>query len=289
MIALVPALAPALSSVGDRVGLGLAGLVVGVLVGLTGAGGSSVLTPLLVLIYGLPATAAVGTDLVAALVMKPVGGLVHLHHRTVRWDIVTWLSFGSVPGAVLGVVIVALAGSSGKSLLLPLLGAALVATAAAMLGRGRIRRLAERRASRLRAEHRRWAAGTGTTGPIAPRKPRRGATFMAGLIGGIVVGLTSVGSGALMVVGITMLYPELTMAELVGTDLVAAVPMVGAAALGHLVTGGVHFGVAGALLIGAIPGTFLGARLSSRTDGRLARGALIAVLAAIGVRLIGTA
>lgn len=263
--------------------LGIAGLVVGVLVGLTGAGGSSVLTPLLVLFLGLPVVSAVGTDLVASLVMKPVGGLVHLHHRTVRMDMVGWLSVGSVPGAVLGVALVSLAGHAAASLLPPLLGAALLTTAAAMVLRPRLR---ERAAGRVPvAAAGVWAPGSGDPVPIPPRlRPAR--TLAVGLVGGTLVGLTSVGSGSLMVVGLTLVYPGLSMAELVGTDLVQAVPMVGAAALGHLVSGGVRFAVAGALLVGAIPGTFLGAQLSALTDGRLARGALVAVLVATGLRLM---
>lgn len=277
-----------LGASGSWVALGTSGLVVGILVGLTGAGGSSVLTPLLVLIFGLPAISAVGTDLVASLVMKPVGGLVHMHHRTVRMDIVRWLALGSVPGAVLGVILIDLAGSSANSILLPLMGAALLATGTAMLARPRLRALAERRSAMAFAGRGR-ALEDGAAEEIAPRSGalRRVPTLGVGLFGGVLVGLTSVGSGSLMVVGLTMLYPGLSMAELIGTDLVQAVPMVGAAALGHLVTGDVHFGVAGALLVGAIPGTFLGARLSARTDGRLARGALVAVLLATGVKLVG--
>lgn len=269
-----------------RVVLGISGLVVGILVGLTGAGGSSVLTPLLVLIFGLPGISAVGTDLVASLVMKPVGGLVHMHHRTVRMDIVRWLALGSVPGAVIGVTLISLAGKSANSVLLPLLGAALLATATAMLLRPRLRARAERRATETASGE--WARVDGETDSITQGSGalRRLPTLAVGLFGGILVGLTSVGSGSLMVVGLTMLYPDLSMAELVGTDLVQAVPMVGAAALGHLITGDVHFGVAGVLLVGAIPGTFLGARLSARSDGRLARGALVAVLLAAGVRLV---
>ncbi|MGH9130693.1 MAG: sulfite exporter TauE/SafE family protein [Acidimicrobiales bacterium] len=277
----------ALTGPGSWVALGASGLVVGVLVGLTGAGGSSVLTPLLVLVFGLPAISAVGTDLAASLVMKPVGGLVHMHHRTVRMDIVRWLVVGSVPGAVLGVVILDFAGSSANTVLLPLLGAALLATAIAMLARPRLRARAARRSGESRVG-REWGADGGGTGSINQKDGlRRVPTLLVGLFGGVLVGLTSVGSGSLMVVGMTMLYPGLTMAELIGTDLVAAVPMVGAAALGHLVSGDVHFGVAGALLVGAIPGTFLGARLSTRSNGRLARGALVAVLLATGIKLIG--
>ncbi|MGH9127409.1 MAG: sulfite exporter TauE/SafE family protein [Acidimicrobiales bacterium] len=269
-----------LTGSGSWLALGVSGLVVGVLVGLTGAGGSSVLTPLLILIFGLPGISAVGTDLVASLVMKPVGGLVHLHHRTVRMDIVAWIALGSVPGAVIGVVLIKLAGKPADPVLLPLLGAALLATALAMALRPRLRARAQRRAQGE------WARSGGATEDITKRAVRPLPTLAVGLFGGILVGLTSVGSGSLMVVGLTMLYPELTMAELIGTDLVQAVPMVGAAALGHLITGDVHLGVAGALLIGAIPGTFLGAKLSSRSNGRLARGALLAVLVGTGVRLM---
>lgn len=268
---------------GSWLALGASGLVVGALVGLTGAGGSSVLTPLLVLVFGLPATSAVGTDLVAAMVMKPVGGLVHLHHRTVRMDVVAWLSAGSVPGAILGVWLIHLAGRSANSILLPLLGGALLTTASAMVLRPRLR---ARAAGHVRvAAGRGGASESGSAEPISPLL-RRVPTLLIGLAGGALVGLTSVGSGSLMVVGLTLVYPGLSMAELVGTDLVQAIPMVGAAALGHLVSGGVHFAVAGALLVGAVPGTYLGARCSTRTDGRAARGALVAVLVVTGARLI---
>ncbi len=243
--------------------LAMAGLVVGLLVGLTGAGGGAVLTPVLVLFFGLPALAAVGSDLVASLFMKPVGGLVHLHHRTVRLDIVRWLSIGSVPGALVGVGLISLTGSSASSVIKPILGVALLATAVAMLVRPRLAGLA-RRAPGLRP----WP------------------TVLVGLMGGLLVGFTSVGSGSLMLVGLTLLYPGLSNAELIGTDLVQAVPLVGAAALGHLLLGDVRLAVAGALMIGAIPGVLLGARLSSYSNGRLARGALVAVLLATGLRML---
>lgn len=248
---------------GTSLELALAGLVVGILVGLTGAGGGAVLTPVLVLAFGLPALAAVGSDLVASLFMKPVGGLVHLHHRTVRMDIVKWLSVGSVPGALGGVGLITLTGSAASSVLKPVLGLALLVTALAMVVRPKLARSA----------------------PPAPAL-RPWPTALVGLLGGLMVGLTSVGSGSLMLVGLTVLYPGISNAELIGTDLVQAVPLVGAAALGHLVMGDVRLGVSAALMVGALPGVFLGARLSSYSNGRLARGALVAVLLATGARLL---
>jgi len=253
----------ATSHFGGGIGLALAGLMVGLLVGLTGAGGGAVLTPVLVLVFGLPALAAVGSDLVASLFMKPVGGLVHLHHRTVRLDIVKWLTIGAVPGALGGVGLITLTGSSASAVLKPILGVALLVTAVAMLVRSRLARSA----------------------PSAPAL-RPWPTALVGLLGGLLVGLTSVGSGSLMLVGLTLLYPGISNAELIGTDLVQAVPLVGAAALGHLLMGDVRLGVAGALMIGALPGVFFGARLSSYSNGRLARGALVAVLMATGARLL---
>ncbi|MGH9305636.1 MAG: sulfite exporter TauE/SafE family protein, partial [Acidimicrobiales bacterium] len=242
------------------------GLVVGFLVGLTGAGGGAVLTPLLIIVFGVPAVAAVGSDLAASLVMKPVGGLVHLHHRTVRTDLVRWLSLGSIPGALLGAVFLSLAGSSASSILKPLLGLALLATSVAMI-------------LRRRPPDRKGEAPTLRPWPTAA----------LGLAGGLLVGLTSVGSGSLMLIGLTLLYPTLTNAELVGTDLVQAVPLVAAATLGHILFGHVRFGVTAALLVGAIPGVYVGAKLSAQYSGKLARGALVAVLLGTGVKLLWAA
>ncbi|MHB1487882.1 MAG: sulfite exporter TauE/SafE family protein [Acidimicrobiales bacterium] len=246
--------------------LALGGLIVGFLVGLTGAGGGAVLTPLLILVFKLPAVAAVGSDLAASLFMKPVGGLVHLHHRTVRLDLVAWLSLGSVPGALAGAVVLSLAGPSAPNLLKPLLGVALLATALAMILR---RRSCEHQAER----------------PLARRWP----TVALGLAGGLLVGLTSVGSGSVMLIGLTLLYPQLTNSELVGTDLVQAVPLVAAATLGHILVGDVRFGVTGALLLGALPGVYAGAKLSAQYSGRLAQGALVAVLLGTGAKLLWAA
>ena len=254
--------------------MALVGLLVGVLVGLTGAGGGALLTPLLILVFGLPNLAAVGSDLVTSLAMKPVGGLVHLHHRTVRLDIAKWLSVGSVPGAVMGVAALDLAGHRAVSYVRPLIGVVLLATGAAML----LRRQFARRAAAL-------AIARGED-PSASPSLRRLPTVALGLAGGVLVGMTSVGSGTLMLAGLTLLYPGLTAAELVGTDLVQAIPLVGAAALAHLVSGDVSFPVSGFLMLGAVPGVYVGARLSSRTNGRYLRPLVLLLIVASGIKLL---
>lgn len=249
-----------------QAGLAGGGLLVGWLVGLTGTGGGALLTPILILIFNFAAPAAVGTDLAASLFMKPVGGLVHLHHRTVRLDVVWWLSAGSVPGALLGAWVLGHVGTSSDKLFEPLLGLALVATSVGMIIR------------RHRSESAR----------LAPPPLRRWSTLGIGIGGGLAVGLTSVGSGALMLVALRWLYPQLTNAELVGTDLVQAVPLVAAASLGQMLFGQVNLGVTAALLVGALPGVYVGALMSARYRGRIANGALVAVLLGSGLKMLST-
>ncbi|MEO7397642.1 MAG: sulfite exporter TauE/SafE family protein [Ilumatobacteraceae bacterium] len=249
--------------------LALGGLFGGFAVGLTGMGGGALLTPMLVLFFNVPAGAAVGTDLVASLVMKPVSGAVHLRQRTVRLDIVRWLCLGSIPGALGGALLVSRLSQSVRDVvLLRGIAVALLVAAATMT-------------LRMVREHRSLVHR-----PVADHGVRRAATVALGLAGGVVVGLTSVGSGSLMIVVLTMLYPALSASELVGTDLVQAIPLVATAALGHLLLGDVRLGLTTSLLVGAMPGAYLGARLSSSRTSRIVRPALIVLLVASGARLL---
>lgn len=249
--------------------LSLGGLLGGFAVGLTGMGGGAILTPMLVLFFHVPASAAVGSDLVASLLMKPVGGAVHFRQRTVRLDIVKWLCLGSIPGAAIGVLIVShLSDAVRDDILLRGIGVALIIAAATMT-------LRMVRESRGRSAVRR------TDQPV-----KRLATVALGVAGGVIVGLTSVGSGSLMIVILTMLYPALSASELVGTDLIQAIPLVATAALGHFLLGDVRLGLTTSLLIGAIPGAYLGARVSSSRASRAVRPALIVILAASAARLL---
>jgi uncharacterized membrane protein YfcA len=262
--------------------IAVAGLLVGVVVGLTGMGGGALMTPVLVFFFGAPPLAAVSSDVVASFFMKPVGGLVHLRRGTVHLRLVLWLVVGSVPGAFTGVLLLRLVGRSSdvQRFLLVALGVVLVAAAAAMTGKAYLK---------LRERGRRRLAGAGDQDDLALAAVpvRRPATVLIGFAGGLVVGLTSVGAGSIMIVCLLLLYPALKAGQLVGTDLVQAVPLVGAASLGHLVLGDFHVGLTASILVGAVPGVWFGARVSSHSPGSLVRRALALVLLASGVKLLG--
>lgn len=246
-----------------------AGLLVGFTVGLTGMGGGALMTPIMVLFFKVSPLAAVSSDLVVSLLMKPVGGAVHARRGTVRKDIALWLCIGSVPAAFAGVLILkALGAHNVEPLLKRALGLALLASAASIL----IRRGIEKR----RAEG--WEPG-----PSTLNKP---ATLAVGVLGGLTVGLTSVGSGSLIIVMLLFLYPSLKSSELVGTDLIQAIPLVGSAALGHLLFGDVRLALTASLLLGALPGVYIGARLSAHAPDKVVRPALFTVLLTSGLKLV---
>ena len=246
----------------------LAGLLVGFLVGLTGMGGGALMTPILVLFFGIDPLAAVSSDLVASFFMKPVGGGVHFRRGTVNLHLVRWLALGSVPAAFAGVLLLDLLGADEmQGRLKTMLGAVLLVAATAMVVRGILRRRAAT-----------------ATGPIAIRPL---PTLMIGVVGGLIVGMTSVGSGSLMIVMLMLLYPAISSSELVGTDLVQAIPLVGAASLGHVFFGDLQIGLTGSLLVGCLPGAYIGARVSSRAPDHVIRPVLVVVLAASALKLLG--
>jgi uncharacterized protein len=262
--------------------LALAALGIGVVVGLTGMGGGALMTPVLVLFFNVPPLAAVSSDLVASAVMKPVGSIVHLRNGTVRMDLVRWLCVGSVPAAFAGVLVARALGhgTDVQDLIQKALGIALVIAAAGLFARAYLR-LAER------ARHRDGHRAADPAGP-PDVVVRPWPTLAIGAVGGLVVGMTSVGSGSLIIIALMMLYPKLRASELVGTDLVQAVPLVASAALGHILFGDLKLSITGALLIGSIPGAYVGAQLSSRLPGALIRRALAFVLLASALKLLGT-
>ena len=224
--------------------LSVAGLLVGLLVGLTGMGGGALLTPLLVLVFRVSPLTAISSDLLTSLVMKPVGGAVHLRHRTVDWRLVGWLTAGSVPAGFAGALAIgSIAHGSGvQDGLKVVIGVALCASVALMV----LRQVLDRRIRSRDA-----AAGGPPEGPVEVRPLR---TVAIGVVGGFAVGMTSVGAGSLIIAMLLMAYPRLRPAQLVGTDIVQAVPLVAAATLGHLLFGDVQFALTGALLLGALPG-----------------------------------
>jgi uncharacterized membrane protein YfcA len=258
--------------------LSVAGLLVGLLVGLTGMGGGALLTPLLVLFFRVEPLAAISSDLFTSLVMKPVGGAVHLRHRTVHWRLVGWLCVGSVPSAFAGAVLIGVIGHAAgvQNNLKLIIGVALCASVALMI----VRQLLDRRARRRDA-----AAGI-TADADRPLVVRPLRTVVIGVVGGFAVGMTSVGAGSVIIALLLLAYPTLRPAKLVGTDIVQAIPLVAAATLGHLLFGDVQFALTASLLLGALPGVYLGARLSAQGPSAVIRPVIAAVLLASALALL---
>jgi hypothetical protein len=254
---------------------------IGVVVGLTGMGGGALLTPTLVLAFGVPPLTAVSSDVVASAFMKPAGTWVHIRRGTVNWRLVRLLVYGSVPAACAGVVVIRLVGraDSAPHLVKSAVGVVLIAASAGLLARAysRLREHAVRR--------------DGRAAPLPLQRPsvtvRPFLTVVVGAVGGLMVGTTSVGSGSLIIIALMGLYPALKASQLVGTDLAQAVPLVIAAAVAHSVLGYVDWGVTTPIVLGSIPGTWVGARLSSRAAGGLVRRALALVLLASGLSMLG--
>jgi uncharacterized membrane protein YfcA len=214
--------------------------------------------------------------------MKPVGAGVHMRRGTVQWDLVKWLCVGSVPAAFCGVLILRSLGQSGavEGNLEVILGIALVVAALSIVAKS----LFQAHEARL---HRRMEA-EGLTPPDAkPFVVRPVPTILIGVLGGLVVGMTSVGSGSLIIVLLLVLYPMLQSRLLVGTDLVQAIPLVAAAALGHILFGEFQLSLTASILVGSLPGVYVGARLSSRAPDVVIRPALVFVLTASGLKLLG--
>jgi uncharacterized membrane protein YfcA len=253
---------------------------IGIVVGLTGMGGGALMTPVLVLLFNIPPLTAVSSDLVAAAVMKPVGSLVHLRRGTVHLGLVKWLCLGSVPAAFCGVLLARSFGTGERvqHAIQTALGIALLVAATGLTVRAYMR-LIERAQKR-----------DGSAAPLPQDRPRVqmriAPTVAVGAVGGLVVGMTSVGSGSLIIIALMALYPRLKASELVGTDLVQAVPLVTSAALGHLLFGDFKLALTASLLIGCVPGVWVGARLSSRAPGGLVRRALAFVLLASALKLL---
>ncbi len=267
-----------------------AGLVIGVVVGMTGMGGGALMTPALVLFFGVPPLAAVSSDLVVSAVMKPVGGAVHLRRGTVNLKVVGLLCLGSVPAAFCGVLVSRALGQGAgvQEWTKTALGVALLLAATGLVVRAYQGMVARGQRAALRAARREGRdVPEPAAAPQVAFRLRPVPTVLVGLVGGLVVGMTSVGSGSLIIIALLALYPALSAASLVGTDLVQAVPLVTSAALGHLLFGDFQLDLTASLLIGCLPGVYVGARLSAVAPGGVVRRALALVLMASGLKLLG--
>jgi uncharacterized membrane protein YfcA len=251
----------------------LGSAIIGLLVGMTGAGGGALMTPMLILLFGVTPSAAISSDLVAAVVMRPFGAGVHLRAGTVNLRLVRWMVLGSVPAAFLGSYILHVLGDSKSATrhIETLLGAALLVGACAMA----LRFVLDRRTGHTRL------------GVVHDLQPRPLATIAIGIVGGLIVGMTSVGSGSLMIVLLLFVYPTIGANQLVGTDLTQAVPLTLAAAIGALIFGHVVFDVTGSLIIGSVPAVLVGSMLSSTIPDRYVRPAIAFVIFASGLKYVG--
>lgn len=250
----------------------LASAGVGLSVGATGAGGGALMTPMMVLVFGVNPVAAISSDLVATLVMRPVGAAVHWRRGTVSWSLVRWLAVGSVPAALLGAYLLHLMGgrTSSKGPVETVLGVALLAAALAMVVRSLVQR--------------RRPPGSAAARPPVVRPLR---TVGVGVVGGLLVGMSSVGAGSLMIVLLLFVYPAITSPTLVGSDLAQAIPLTAAAALGQLLFGHVALTVTGALVLGGVPAVLVGSLLSSRAPDRLLRPVIGLAILASGLAFVG--
>jgi uncharacterized membrane protein YfcA len=252
--------------------IAIAGLIVGFVIGLTGMGGGALMTPVLIIFFGITPSAAISSDVVASVILKPIGGGVHIRRRTVNWKLVRWLAIGSVPAAFVGAYLIdVIAGDGFESRVKTILGVVLLVAAVAMF-------------AKVVVQSRRGV------GPIDsrldPRLIKPLPTLLIGVLGGFIVGMTSVGSGSLIIVMLILLYPTLSSREMVGTDLVQAIPLVAAAALGHILFGNLQLDLTASVLVGAIPGVYFGARISSTASDRYIRPVLVAVLALSALKLL---
>jgi hypothetical protein len=251
----------------------LGSALVGLLVGLTGAGGGALMTPMLILLFHVKPSAAISSDLVAAVVMRPVGSVVHMGKGTVNFRLVGWLCLGSVPMAFAGSWLLHELGTSdaAQQNVETALGAALLAGTAAMV----LRYWLDRRSGQQR------------TATVRQLRARPLPTVAIGVAGGLVVGMTSVGSGSLMIVLLLFAYPLIGASQLVGTDLTQAVPLTAAAALGALVFGHVQFGLTAAVVLGSVPAVLIGSFLSSRAPDKYIRPVIMFVIFASGLKYAG--
>ena len=249
----------------------LSGFGVGMLVGLTGVGGGSLMTPILILGFGVHPVTAVGTDLLFAAVTKTGGTLVHGIGRTIEWRIVWRLAAGSVPMTALTLFAlskVEIKGEAAGALTSVVLGAALFATAAALIFR--------RPLIAFYLRH---------LGELSERGTRAVTIAMGGVLG-ILVAISSVGAGAIGATALILLYPHLPTARIIGSDIAHAVPLTLAAGIGHWIMGSIEWPLLGTLVLGSLPGIAIGSQLAARVPDAVLRVALAATLAVVGGRLV---
>lgn len=248
----------------------LSGFAVGALVGMTGVGGGSLMTPLLILLFGVHPATAVGTDLLYAAATKTGGSLVHGFARSIDWRVVRRLATGSVPATIVTLAALShfnLSGDAARNLITLVLSVALFATAIVLVFGSAI--IAAYRARVVELDTQRTAVNT----------------VLVGIILGVLVSISSVGAGAIGVIALIMLYPQLPMARIVGSDIAHAVPLTLIAGIGHWLMGSVDWHIMGSLLAGSLPGIFVGSYFAIRIPERALRLVLATTLFVVASRI----
>ncbi|OGS90787.1 MAG: hypothetical protein A2061_07605 [Gallionellales bacterium GWA2_59_43] len=252
----------------------VSGFLVGLIVGVTGVGGGSLMTPLLVLFFGVSPATAVGTDLLYASITKSLGGWVHGRNGSVDWKVVGLLSMGSFPAALITIALLkylALDEKTLRGLVTSVLSVALLATATVLLLKDQIKKLARRKDGSVYELHHRYLPG---------------ATIATGVIVGALVTISSIGAGVLGTVALLFLYPRMSPVKVVGTDIVHAVPLTAVAGMGHMALGTVDFVLLGSLLLGSLPGIYIGSHLSAKVPEKVLRPILATMLLIIGLKMV---
>ncbi len=249
----------------------LSGFCVGALVGMTGVGGGSLMTPVLILLFGVHPATAVGTDLLYAATTKAGGTAIHGVYRTIEWRIVGRLAAGSIPAAALTILALSrvdMTGDSARALINEVLGGALLLTAAVLIFRRWILQVYAAHVGRLDA------------------RTTRFLTIAFGAALGALVSISSVGAGAIGVTALLLLYPDLPMRRIVGSDIAHAVPLTLVGGIGHWMLGSINWPILVSLLVGSLPGVFLGGHISIRVPDAVLRFSLAAILVVVGSRLV---
>jgi len=249
----------------------VSGLLVGLLVGLTGVGGGSLMTPLLVLVFGFHPSTAVGTDLLFAAVTKTVGTTIHNAGKSVDWRIVGWLATGSIPATILTLIVLGHLGTTSKtvtSLISLVLGVALLVSALSLIVKDRVIAIAVKR------------------NPDFGLHTSISLTILVGFVVGVVVSISSVGAGAIGTIALLFLYPRLPVIKIVGSDIAHAVPLTLIAGIGHWYLGVVNFRLLESLLVGSIPGILIGSFGARYTSDAWLKPALSVVLVLVGVKML---
>jgi len=248
----------------------IAGFAVGMLVGMTGVGGGSLMTPVLILLFGIHPATAVGTDLLYAAVTKTAGSVVHGFNRTVDWRVVRRLATGSVPMTVLTIVALSyvdINGAAARELIAGVLTVALFVTALTLIFRDKI---IGRYAARISS--------------LAPKRIAA-ITVGVGAVLGVLVSISSVGAGAIGVTAVILLYPKLPTARIVGSDIAHAVPLTLVAGIGHWFLGSINLDVLASLLLGSVPGILVGSYAAARIPEFALRIVLAAALLVVATKL----